>query len=158
MMVTQATTAAAPARRPPTAPAAPSPQPEESFSWGKALALPAYTYGPLSGGLSLATGFAERFTAGGFTINPGQGIHLNPEWTRHLAEGTMLHTLQPIAAGITGLLLGVRGLAELNEGRTVAGALDLAAAVASAGSIVSPSIGGTATLVLIGARAVAEFH
>lgn len=133
-------------------------QPAESFSWSKALALPAYTYGLASGALSAATGFAQRFPAGGFTINPGQGIVLNPEWTRHLAEGSLLNAAQPILAGLTTVLLGTRGVLELSEGRHLAGALDLAAAAASAGSLVSPGIGGAATLALMAARSLVELH
>ncbi len=133
-------------------------RPAESFSWSKALALPAYTYGLASGALSAATGFAQRFPAGGFTINPGQGIVLNPEWTRHLADGTLLNSAQPILAGLTAVLLGARGVLELNEGRHLAGALDLAAATTSAGSLVSPGIGGAATLALLAARSLVELH
>lgn len=133
-------------------------QPAESFSWSKALALPAYTYGLASGALSAATGFAQRFPAGGFSINPGQGIVLNPEWTRHLADGTLLNSAQPILAGLTAVLLGARGVLELNEGCHLAGALDLAAAAASAGSLVSPGIGGAATLALLAARSLVELH
>lgn len=158
-MVQQTTLCAALPRRA-AASAAPeaSQEPKESFSWGKALALPAYVYGPLSGALSAATGFADRFPAGGFTINPGQGIHLNPDWTRHLAQGTILRTAQPIVAGLTAVLLAARGLAELNEGRNLAGALDLGAAAASAGSILSPSVGGMAGLALITARGLVDLH
>jgi hypothetical protein len=157
MMVIQATSSAAAPRRA-AAPSQPTEEPKESFSWGKALALPAYVYGPLSGGLSLATGYAQAFPAGGFTLNPGQGIHLNPEWTRNFAEGTVLRTAQPIVAGMTALLLGVRGAMELKEGKTVAGALDLGAAVASAASILSPTYGGLATIGLIAARGVVDLH
>lgn len=158
MMVIQATPSAALARHPAQAAPAAVSEPTESFSWGKALALPAYVYAPLSGGLSLATGFAERFPAGGFTINPGQGVHLNPEWTRNFAEGTLLRSLQPVAAGMTALVLSVRGLAELNEGKRLEGALDLGAAAASLGSIFAPTTGGLATVALIAARGVMEAH
>lgn len=157
MMVIQATSSVAAPRCAP-APAPSTEGPKESFEWGQALALPAYVYGPLSGGLSLATGFSNAFPAGGFTINPGQGIHLNPEWTRHFAEGTLLRTAQPIVAGMTALLLGVRGAMELKDGKTAAGALDLAAGAASAASILSPTYGGLATIGLIAARGVLDLH
>ncbi|MEW6278372.1 MAG: hypothetical protein AB1758_07115 [Candidatus Eremiobacterota bacterium] len=132
-----------------------------SIRWGEALALPAYTYGTASGALSAAAGYAAAHPPGSFTFHPTDGISLSPEWTRNFYEGSTLSRLQPILAGVSALVHGVRGGFELAEGlresngrKQLAGALDLGIAATSALSLASPGIGGAATLGLVAARAV----
>lgn len=138
--------------------------PADQFQWSKALALPAYTFSAGAAGLSSLTAFANRFPAGGFTINP-DGIVLNPEWTGHFAPGTVFHTAQPLMAAFSAGICLVRGGLELREGmksgsslRQLAGVLDLGLAATSLCQIASPGLGGVASLALIAARAALEVH
>jgi hypothetical protein len=148
--------------RPPAA-SSPAP-PQDQFSWGKALALPAYTFGAGSAGLSALCGFADRFPYGGATINPN-GVILNPEWTRHFGPDTMLRGMQPILASFGAAICLVRGALEMREGlksgcaRTqLAAVLDIGLAASSALQIASPGIGGAASLALVVARGLVDAH
>lgn len=157
--------ASAPPAQPSTPPAAPPPGNGDQFTWRGALALPAYTYSAASGTLSGLAAFADRFPAGGVTINPGSGIIANPEWTRHFEDGMPLRNAQPILAGIAATVSLARGTLELSEGLEtgndhlqMAGGLDLAIAASSALQIVSPAAGAAATLTLTAARLILEVH
>lgn len=141
-----------------------SPAAGDRFDWSKALALPAYTYGALASGLSAASAYADAHPAGGIVIGPG-GIHRNPEWTRHLASHTLLRQVQPILAGVSAGLHLVRGALEVRDGlrdsdsrRLLAGALDLGLAATSALAVVSPGVGGMASLAFMAGRIVVDAH
>lgn len=145
-----------------TAPVSGTVSPQDQFSWSKALALPAYSFGAAAASVSALSAFADRFPAGGVTINPG-GIVPNPEWTRYFAPESPLGAAQPILAAFSAGICLVRGALELNEGmetgdvRTqLAGALDLGLAAASALQIASPGVAGAAGLALIVARGLVE--
>lgn len=138
--------------------------PGDRFEWSKGLALPAYAYGALSGALSSASAYADTHPAGGIVINPG-GIHRHPEWTRHLADHTLLRQVQPILAGVTtGVHLLRAGLTlreawlENDNRKVIAGSLDILLAATSAVAITSPGVGGAASLALLAARAVVEAY
>lgn len=138
--------------------------PGDGFEWSRGLALPAYTYGAISGVLSSASAYADSHPAGGIVINPG-GIHRHPEWTRHLADHTLLRQAQPILSGVVaGVHLVRAGLtlreawAENDDRKVIAGSVDILLAATSALAITSPGLGGAASLALLGARAVLEAH
>jgi len=153
------------ASAPPAAPSAPPPPAQNQETWTGALALPAYTYGSASAALSGLTAFAERFPAGGITINPGRGIVANPEWTRAFGEGSVAARMAPVLAGLSAGIHLIRGGLELSEGMRandnrlqVAGLLDLGIAGMSALQIASPVYGTVGAVALIAARAVVEVH
>lgn len=136
----------------------------DRFEWSKALALPAYTYGAAASALSSLSGYADGHPAGGIVINPG-GIHRHPEWTRHLADHTLLRQAQPILAGVSAGLHLVRAGVTLREAwvendnrKVIAGSLDILLAATSAMAITSPGVGGAASLALLAARAVVDAH
>lgn len=142
----------------------PASPPGDGFEWSRGLALPAYSYGAISGVLSSASAYADSHPAGGIVINPG-GIHRHPEWTRHLADHTLLRQAQPILAGVAAGLHLVRAGVTLREAwlendnrKVIAGSLDILLAATSAVAITSPGVGGAASLALLGARAVLEAH
>ena len=143
-------------------PRPPQPQPDEPFYWDKAMALPAYTFGPAAGALAGLSAYSDAFPPGGITINPG-GVHLNPEFTRHFQPGTTLRQLTPLLAiASTGVHLVrggfelERGLRENDQHLKVAGALDLGIAATSALTLAAPAAGGISTLALGLARGVWE--
>ena len=131
--------------------------------WAGALELPAYVWGGGSAALATVSGYADRFPAGGVTINP-TGIIRNPEWTRNLESGQPLRDALPIVAAFAAGINAVRGAVELTHGmRTgstklqLAGGVDLLLAATSALQIASPGLAGAASLALTAARIGIEF-
>lgn len=146
------------------APATPPPSSDDRFSWSEALALPSNSFLGASAGLSTLTSYADRFPAGGVTINPS-GIHLNPEWTRDFGPGSAAHDLQPVLAGVAWAVSFARGCVEIGEvARTgdramlVAGTLDLALSCSCALQFASPGLGAAATIGLGAARLMVDLY
>lgn len=156
-----ACTPAAPAKNPAPAPLSSG---GDTFRWSKALAPSAYTFGTVAPTLSLMNAYALRFPYGGVTLNP-TGIIPNPDWTRHFADGTTLHTAVPLLSGFSSAIYLTRGALELKEASQsgdahtrLAGYLDLGLAATSALQLVHPAIGGLASVGLFIARATLALH
>ena len=138
--------------------------PPDKIVWSEALSLPAYTFGGGAAAMSSLSGFADRFPAGGFTLNP-TGVIANPDWTRNLAPGTTLRNAQPILAAFSAGICLSRGMFEVCEGlksgsntRQLAGAIDLTLAATSLMQLASPGIAGVASIALVVARGIVEAH